>query len=471
MPTQTTTAAPRVAMYLRISRDRDGTQTATERQRQDCEAWIARNGAVLVDVYEDVDTSAYNRKVVRPQFERLLEDVKAGRFDGVIAWKVDRIARRQRDFVRLDELCEDVGAFIAVVAEGLDTRTNRVMVELLVSFARQETANMSLRMRRKNAADYEQGKPHAGGRRPFGYTGGKERIIIPEEARLCREAAERVLAGESLNSISKDWKERNVTTPAGNPWQPDTISAMLRSATIIGRRSTYGEVHPERGWEPIITDEEFAQVGAILSAKASRMHGPRTKHLLTGIARCGACGHALWGSSNGRGLYRCPTALGDGCGKVVRKMADVETVVRDLWVMALSTEQMQSALSSELELKQGAELAALSAAVRDDEAALESLAVAHFSERAISAPEFYAARDAINARLEPNKARLRQQEPATVVPSLLGATADELTRLWDAASTDRRRAYLLTILEHVTVLPAGKGHRFNASQVVPVWRY
>jgi DNA invertase Pin-like site-specific DNA recombinase len=458
-------------MYLRISKDHDGMQTATSRQRADCEAWIARNGAELVDVYEDVDTSAYDKRVRRPQFERLLEDVKAGGIDGVIAWKIDRIARRQKDFVRLDEAAEDVGAFIATVTEGLDTRQNRLMAELLVSFARQETANMSLRMRSKNAADFKQGKPHAGGRRPYGFTGGRERLVIPEEAECIREAARRVLAGESLNTIAKDWTARAVTTPAGNPWGADTISAMLRSPSIIGRRSFKGEVHPDRGWEPIINDDEHAQITAILGTRAARLRGPRTHHLLTGIALCGACGHPLWGSSTGRGVYRCPQGLGKGCGRTVRKMADVETVIRDIWITAIATEHMQAALRAALDLKQGTELAALHQAVRDDEAALEALSVAHFSKKLIGEAEYYAARQDILDRLTPNRARLDSQPQAVVAPGIIGATVDELASLWERAPTPIRRTLLTTIIDTVTVLPAGKGRRFAPEQIRLTWRY
>lgn len=472
MPVKPTVQPARVAIYLRISKDTDGTQTATERQRQDCEAWVAREGAALVDVYEDVDTSAFNRRIVRPQFERLLKDVKAKRFDGVLAWKVDRIARRALDFALLDEACEAVGAFIVTIADNIDTRHNRIMAELLVSFARQEAQTMSTRIKRRNEQVAEQGKPHAGGRRPYGYTGGTERVIIPAEAELIQEAATAVLKGKSLNHIAMDWDSRGIRTPAGNVWAPDTLSSMLRSPTITGRRAYHGQVNPERGWEPIITDSEADQITAILSVRSSRMHGPRTKHLLTGIARCGVCDHPLWGSTTGGGLYRCPRpSMGKGCGGVVRQMPPLEATVRDMWLIAVASEPMQDALANELATHQGDELSALAAAVRDDEDALERLAVDHYSERRITAAEFYAARDAITARLEPNRARLEQRSPSFAAPQLISADAAQLSRMWDATDTDNRRQLLMAITDHVVVLPAGKGHRFDPTQVRIVWRY
>src|SRR5690606_10504969 len=137
-----------VGIYLRISDDRDGTQTATERQREACEAFAATHGLVVADVFEDVDTSAYRRGVTRPEFERLLTAVAEKHIDGVLAWKVDRITRRMRDFVRLDEACEEVGGFIVTVTDGIDTRTptGRFVAELLVAQGRMESSNTATRV-------------------------------------------------------------------------------------------------------------------------------------------------------------------------------------------------------------------------------------------------------------------------------------------------------------------------------------
>src|SRR5687768_17430911 len=100
----------RIGVYLRFSEDRDGTQTATERQKADSVRFIeSRPGWELADVFEDVDLSAYKRNVKRPEFERMLTAVREKQIDGVLTWKMDRITRRQRDLVRLDEACEDAG--------------------------------------------------------------------------------------------------------------------------------------------------------------------------------------------------------------------------------------------------------------------------------------------------------------------------------------------------------------------------
>jgi site-specific DNA recombinase len=186
----------RIGIYLRISDDRDGNQTATQRQEEDCRRYAAGKDWEVADVFEDVDLSAYKRGVKRPEFERMLAAIRHKEIDGVLAWKVDRLTRRQRDLVRLDEECEDAKGFIATVVEGIDTRnpTGRFVAELLVSQARMESENSSIRVKRAHEEQAKKGSPSVGGKRPFGYTNRRE--IIPEEAELIREATDRILVGE-----------------------------------------------------------------------------------------------------------------------------------------------------------------------------------------------------------------------------------------------------------------------------------
>src|SRR2546428_3266664 len=149
----------KVGIYLRISDDRDGTQTATQRQREDCHRYAQSRGWEVSDVFEDVDISAYKRTAKRPEFERMVAAVRDKEIDGVLAWKMDRISRRQRDLVKLDEQCEDSGGFIATVMETIDTRqpTGRFVAELLVSQARMESANTSVRVTRAHEQMAKQG--------------------------------------------------------------------------------------------------------------------------------------------------------------------------------------------------------------------------------------------------------------------------------------------------------------------------
>ncbi|MGI8998200.1 MAG: recombinase family protein, partial [Candidatus Limnocylindria bacterium] len=104
----------RALIYARLSQDRNGQSTSTARQVAACEAWAAARGWEVAGKYVDADLSAF-KGVARPQYDAMLEAVTEGDGDLVLAWKLDRILRRPRDFERLWAMCEDRGANLATV--------------------------------------------------------------------------------------------------------------------------------------------------------------------------------------------------------------------------------------------------------------------------------------------------------------------------------------------------------------------
>ena len=141
---------------------------------EDCRAFAERNGGEVADVFEDVDISAFSIKAKRPEFLRMPDALRSGELDGVLVWKLDRLTRQQRDLVRVMEACEVHKAFIASVTEPINTADNigQFVAELLVAQARMESANTSLRQRRKAKEQREHGVPPSNGRRCRGPSGG-----------------------------------------------------------------------------------------------------------------------------------------------------------------------------------------------------------------------------------------------------------------------------------------------------------
>src|SRR4051794_5572244 len=95
------TVAPKaVAIYTRISRDPTGEQTATTRQERACRQYAQAQGWPVAGVWEEVEVSAYQPRTQRTAYEDLLVAVRAGHIDGVLVWKLDRLARRSGEFER-----------------------------------------------------------------------------------------------------------------------------------------------------------------------------------------------------------------------------------------------------------------------------------------------------------------------------------------------------------------------------------
>lgn len=106
-----------VGVYLRIFDDAEETREAVERQHQDVLCICARNGWTAKK-YEDNDLSAFKREVVRPDFERLLLDLAAGRIDGIVTYNLDRLARQPRDLERLLDVYADRPDLVFATCQG-----------------------------------------------------------------------------------------------------------------------------------------------------------------------------------------------------------------------------------------------------------------------------------------------------------------------------------------------------------------
>ena len=73
---------------------------------------MTSKGGTVVAVYSDEGIGAY-KKTVRPDFERILNDLEVGHIEGLAAWKLDRLTRNQEDLSRLWDMIQKSGAVLA----------------------------------------------------------------------------------------------------------------------------------------------------------------------------------------------------------------------------------------------------------------------------------------------------------------------------------------------------------------------
>jgi len=129
----------RAALYLRQSLDRTGAGAAVDRQRTATTALAESRGWSIVEEYVDNDVSASSGKV-RPAYRRMLADAEAHRFDAVLAYHPDRIARRVVDLEDLIVRAQRDGFKIATVTGDLDLSNDmgRLVGRILASVASAE---------------------------------------------------------------------------------------------------------------------------------------------------------------------------------------------------------------------------------------------------------------------------------------------------------------------------------------------
>jgi site-specific DNA recombinase len=456
------------AVYVRLSRSRDQDK-ATESldgQAAPCRALAADKGwTVLEPLYVDDDRSAYSGRH-RPEYERLLSDVRAGKVQAIVAWAADRLTRTPVENEAIIVLAETYRVQLATVTGPVDlgTPAGRMHFRQLGIIARFESEHRGDRVAAWHDRVAARGGWH-GGPRPFGYryapAGGLE--LDEDEAAEIRQAVAEVLAGASLWSIARAWRERGIVRPtSGKAFTVTQLDHLLRSERLAGVRLHHGARHPA-AWPPILTGAEHEALTAVLDSRGRQARRPR-RLLLSGILRCGRCdtvmrGAPIVGSHRQREPgYRCDEQAG-GCGRIHRLAKPLDDFVSEAVLVALAT----PALRERLECQQTDQAARdLSAAINTDRARLDGLRD-QLADGVIDPPDFAHAKRRISERM-----RLAGEELARI--SGRGALAglpdayEALAGAWEGFDLDRRRRIITAVVGDLVCKPVGRGVRFNPEQ-------
>lgn len=185
----------RCAIYTRVSTtdnlDKDFTSLDSQRESgesyitsQKSEGWLA-----LPEQYNDAGFTGANTD--RPALQKLTTDIKTGKVDCVIVYKVDRLSRSLLDFTQLLEFFDQNNVAFVSVTQHFNTNTSmgRLTLNILLSFAQFEREIISERTRDKMGAAKKKGK-WIGGIVPIGYDLDRENhrlVINPQEAKIVKE--------------------------------------------------------------------------------------------------------------------------------------------------------------------------------------------------------------------------------------------------------------------------------------------
>lgn len=473
----------RAAVYVRISMDREGAGLGVQRQEEDCRLYCDRRGWPVVDVYIDNDVSASSSKP-RPEWQRLLADIKIGRINAIVVWHIDRMTRKPRELEDVIDMHEKQGVQLGTVTGDVDlaTPTGRMIARMLGAAARHEAEHKGERQRRQRMQAAQQGKPHITGRRPFGYMGD---CVTPHavEAPYFVGAAQRALAGESLSSICKWLNAEGVTTSAGKPWTYSSLRTTLTRARYSGRRETgatssnlLGEIVAVDCWPALITDEQSDRLRSLLTRRKPSNHSTTIKHLLSGVLTCGECGASMAGGKRSRGgqlMYRC-NALSrrgsddGGCGRVAAAMSHTDELVVGMVLDAIGSSELMQRMASTSTVDESV----VEQIARDEQ---ELIDIARDrAEGAITRGEWVTMREAIDARLSANR-ELVQSVTSTQALALIDPSEGKLREQWDALNVGQQRAIINALFDTIVVSKSKGGRQpdgsyFDTSRFDPRWR-
>lgn len=506
----TAPAAPVLAdLYLRLSDlrddelDDDGRSTGLLHHEHELRATAASLGWRVARVIVENDrkrgrdgrirgVSAYKTKLItlpdgrvefstnRQGFNDVLTDLTSGAANGLLAMHLDRMVRNTNDFQHLLDIVRarrlnfrDLAGEICLTDGGSKSEIDRAWAVVLHAIRSSDDTSRRITDARERQALKG---TYGGGIRPFGYEpdpdAGKYRrnlLIVPEEAGEIRRAAEALLAGESLKSLARSLREREIPTVTGCAWSAENLrdtlikpanAGLVMATTKVRDEAADGGWRKERAlvratWEPILAEPDWRAVVDLLNDESRRTNtgnGNAPRWLGSNLYRCGACpdhGPTLQ-VSGGR-------AASPGYVCRVRSHLRRNALMLDQYVSRWLIELLARPESAGLLAAPAPEVdaPALRQAVIDHEARLTEIALDYDADR-ITRKQMLAQTSARRAKITAISKQLAAATTSDPLAAIAGNPDAET--VWDSLSLDRQRAILRAVAV-VTVLPIGQRGR------------
>ncbi len=297
----------RVAVYTRASTDEAHQPYSLEAQAKRLDAYVVSQGDwELVRSFSDRISGA---TLERPALTKALREARAGRFDLLLVYRVDRLARSVRGLAQILEELDTAGVAFRSATEPFDTATpaGRMMVQMLGVFAEFERATIIDRviagMERKAAKG-----GWCGGTIPYGYKLDGDFLVVNEDqAPLVAAIFDRYTRRrEGAKAIANWLNERGHRTRSGRPWSHASVITVLRNRVYVGQVHFRGAYH-EAPHPPLVDADTFGKAQAILDDRGehiSKRASNSSDYLLGGLIVCTACGKRYVGNAAHGRRYR-----------------------------------------------------------------------------------------------------------------------------------------------------------------------
>src|SRR5574344_1359805 len=286
-------------LYLRVSTEdqaREGFSLPEQKER--LEQFCKFKDYEIVDYYEDAGISAKTGNL-RPEFERLKEDIKSKKINTIVALKLDRITRSIFDWEKLMTFLEENDAYLDCANDEINTTNanGKMISRLLMSVSQNEIERTSERTKIGLAGAIKQG--HIPSQAPLGYKHEDKKLVIDYST---KDIVERIFnlyyEGNSYQTISNLLNEEKVL--GKNNWRDSSITAILENEVykgdfVHGKRTK----HPTYYFdvvEPIVSKELWEEC-QVQKKKNSRSYQRTLTYLYLQKLTCPKCGNLMGGKA------------------------------------------------------------------------------------------------------------------------------------------------------------------------------
>lgn len=297
------TEITKVGIYLRVSTEEQAKEGfSINAQKEKLSSYANINDWEIVDFYIENGVSAKNLKD-RPEVNRLINDIKDGKINNVLIYKLDRLTRSVKDLITLIELFEEHNCTFSSLTEKLETgnAVGRMFVKIIGIFAEFERENLAERV----SLGYEQktregNYTNTNGVNGFDYIVGKGDLVVNEqEKEIVNKIYSMYLEGTSMLKIAKTFNSEQIPSKRGGYWSQSTIKSILTNPLYIGK-IRYGvnkkiqnkafQVNGEQ--ESLIDKDTFKRVQELISKRKhyNSKKYPSENAYFSSVLRCYKCG-------------------------------------------------------------------------------------------------------------------------------------------------------------------------------------
>ncbi len=261
---------------------------------------------IVPERYDDGGFSGGNTD--RPALQRLMSDVKAGKIDIIVVYKLDRLSRSLLDFMKMAEFLEQHNVSFVSVTQDINTSTSagRMMLNILMTFSEYERDVLRERVLDKIAGAKKRGK-YCGGAPILGYDSDavtKKIQINEDEAKIIRLAFDLYLQYGSPKQVAlelnkmgyktKSWTSRKGVYHAGGKFAIAGLKYIFQNPMYIGKVKHHDKIY-EGEHEAIIDMATWEAAQKLVAYNRVAKYESRSAlhSSFKGLLRCGYCGHSL----------------------------------------------------------------------------------------------------------------------------------------------------------------------------------
>ena len=303
----------RVAAYARVSSTKDAMLHSLSAQVSYYNKYISSHDDwEFVGIYADEGISG--TKEDRDEFQRMINDCRAGKIDLILTKAISRFARNTMTMLEIVRELKNLNVDVFFEEQNLHSISSdgEMVLTLLASVAQEEARSVSENQKWRIRKDFEKGLIW-GGSSAYGYRIiNKKMVIIPQEAKLVKRIFQLYISGLGFQKISKLLNDEGIPAMRAKRWNKQSLQQIIANINYTGDlllQKTYHENYltkktkinkgeldqffVENDHEAIITRDEYY---AALEIRRKRVEYFKLDNFkvhtypLTGFVRCGNCG-------------------------------------------------------------------------------------------------------------------------------------------------------------------------------------